>query len=139
DPADRIVDIRERSGVTVVPVPKIDRRDEQAGFREHFVAAPALFQAALAPSAAVHVNHRCKRSRTARLVEPHFEALVAVAQVLDILGGEFIRLHVASPYRWVRANILAVPCPGKGIPFFRVTRATPAPSRAPEPPAHRRS
>src|SRR6516164_1373837 len=93
-PAYRVVDVDQSIGISVGSVAEVQRGDDEPAFRQGLVEALGTGQIAAVPSAAMEVDHGRKRAIALWLVEPCDQRLVAVAQILDIFGREFVIRHV---------------------------------------------
>src|SRR5215471_6584471 len=77
---------------------EVQRGDDKAVLRQSLIKALGTRQIAARPGAAVQVEDRRERAVALRLVEARDQPRVAVAQIFDIFGREFMSVirHVHS-------------------------------------------
>src|SRR5712672_3348446 len=69
---------------------EIQRGDDKAIFRQGFIETLRTGQVPASPGAAMEVDDRRERTVALRLVEPRDQPRVAMAEVFDIFGREFV-------------------------------------------------
>ena len=77
---------------------EIQRGDNKPVSRQRFIEPLGAGQVPAGPGAAMEVDDRRERSLALRLVEPRNQPRVAVAEIFDIFGREFVSVirHVHS-------------------------------------------
>src|SRR5438270_6503242 len=98
NPADRIIDVDQRVRIAVGRMTEIQRGYDKAVFRQGFIETLGTGQVAAGPGAAMEVDDRRERTVALRLVEPRNQPRVAMAEIFDIFGREFVSViwHVHS-------------------------------------------
>jgi hypothetical protein len=91
DPADRVVDIRQRQRIgALLGGAPVERDDDHAVAGQHLVADLVGVAVGHAPGAAMQIDQRRKRPLAARLVHLRQQRPVAVAEILDVLHVELV-------------------------------------------------
>ena len=93
-PADGVIDVDQSVGIAVGCVAEVQRRDHKPVLGQRLVETLGTGQIAAVPGSAVEVDHRRKWAVALRPVKSRDQRLVAMAQIFDILGREFIIRHV---------------------------------------------
>jgi hypothetical protein len=102
EPAHAVIYVGHRARIgRIRRIAEIERGDDDAAPRDRHVDRVVIGAVAFAPCAAMRLDHRRKRSRTARLEDAGEERLVAMPQVFDLLDIDLVLLvHGASIGVW---------------------------------------
>ena len=97
-PAGRIIDVDQRGRIAVGRMAEVQRGNDKAVSRQGFVETLGAGQVAAGPRATMEVDDRRERAVALGLVEPRYQPRVAVAEILDIFGREFMSVirHIHS-------------------------------------------
>ncbi len=92
-PADPVVDVDERCRVAVGAVPELERSSDDAVFRQGFIEALSPGHITAGPGAAMQIDDRGERPVAVWPVKTGDQPALAVAQIFDIFGGDFVSRH----------------------------------------------